>query len=524
MNERKYKILIVNDSETDMEILMGGIAAEDRILQPVYSGSEALEDVKREAPDLVLLDVMLPDLNGYEVCRALKSDRTTMKVPVIFLSSLHTKSDIAKGLELGAIDYIVKPYDIAEVAAKIKNHLLLQTEHRRSLSRLKGLASSISDVAVVIDKDMNVLEILGHYQKYFPMMCELKNGDNLKDFLPEQIKRQFSTALMTALSTGETFEFETEVSNDGEKFILQVAMSLVEESALEDEMVISAKILDVTARKQAERQVDLTYEYQKRSRFFNSILSGTYTAEQQNQLLSIYGVEGQKPLVCYMVATATDEGEYSDVNLRSNIGEWLLEKGYGWIWHSNFGIGVLMQYPNTRSEISKVACLLKESIEMRFPKINIRIGVASDADTAMTFKQLYYDAVASLMRVIDIGDEFAFIPHDKNGIYEIVVRMIENMNVDQFIDKVLGDIIYHDRKNNSELLTTLEHFIMATSIKNVAAKLFIHPNTVLWRKQKIEEILNCNMEDIDVRTEINIAFKLMRVRNFLQMNLPSRKS
>jgi DNA-binding PucR family transcriptional regulator len=58
---------------------------------------------------------------------------------------------------------------------------------------------------------------------------------------------------------------------------------------------------------------------------------------------------------------------------------------------------------------------------------------------------------------------------------------------------------------------------MATSIKNVAAELFIHPNTVLWRKQKIEEILSCDMENIDVRSEINIAFKLMRVRNFLQI-------
>lgn len=517
MNENKYKILIVDDNETDVEMLLSGIAAEDRILLPVYSGSEVLEQVKLEIPDMILLDVVMPDMDGYEVCRILKSDKATMQVPIIFLTSLTDRNDIAKGLELGAVDYICKPYNLAEVNARIKNHLKLQTGHKRSLSLLKGLASSISDVAIMLDTDMKVLEILGHYKKYFPDMRDVKIGDNLADFLQEQIRRQFSTALATVLGTGESFEFETEVSNNDTKYILQIVMSLVDEQTMAHEQAVSAKILDVTARRQAERQVDLTYEYQKRSRFFNSILTGSYTDEQQNQLLSIYGVENQKPLVCYVVATVIEANEYGETNLRTNIGEWLLEKGYGWIWHSNFGIGVLMQYPNTRSEINKVAHLLKESIEMRFPNIKIRIGVASDEDDmAMNFKQLYYDAVASLMRAIDVDEEFSFIPHDKNGIYEIVVRMIEDMNVDKFIDKVLGDVIYHDSKNSSELLTTLEHFIMATSIKKVAAKLFIHPNTVLWRKQKIEEILDCNMEDIDVRTEINIAFKLMRVRNFLQ--------
>jgi DNA-binding PucR family transcriptional regulator len=121
------------------------------------------------------------------------------------------------------------------------------------------------------------------------------------------------------------------------------------------------------------------------------------------------------------------------------------------------------------------------------------------------------------MKAIDCDTDCALLPHEKNSIYEIIVRMFERMNVDVFIEKVLGEIMRHDKKNNSELLNTLEHFIMATSIKNVAAELFIHPNTVLWRKQKIEEILSCDMENIDVRSEINIAFKLMRVRNFLQI-------
>jgi PAS domain S-box-containing protein len=516
MEDKKYRILIVDDNESDAEMLMNGIENEERILLPVYSGKAALRQARKDVPDLILLDVMMPDIDGYEVCRILKSDKQTANIPVIFLTGLNDKNDVAKGLELGAVDYIIKPYNLVEINARIKNHLLLQKRHKRSLSLLKGLASSSSDVAIMFDSKMNILEILGQYEKYLPELSGIELGRNLSDFLPEQLKRQFATALTTVISTGEKFEFETEITNEGEKYILSISMSVVEQSQGED-MVISANILDVTAIRREERQIDLTYEYQKRSRFFNNVLTGVYSTEQQRQLLSIYGIENKKPLVCYTVATSVEDPEYHDANLRINIGEWLLEKGYGWIWHSNFGIGILMQYPSTEEEIKKVAILLKESIEMRFPNIRLRIGIACNSNPEWSFKELYYDALASLMKAIDCDTDCALLPHEKNSIYEIIVRMFERMNVDVFIEKVLGEIMRHDKKNNSELLNTLEHFIMATSIKNVAAELFIHPNTVLWRKQKIEEILSCDMENIDVRSEINIAFKLMRVRNFLQI-------
>lgn len=514
MKNNKYTILIADDSETDVELLSEGIASEERNLVNVFSGNAVLDYVEKDIPDLILLDVMMPDLDGYEVCSRLKQNSSTKHIPIIFLTSLTDTNDVAKGLELGAVDYIIKPYNLNEINARIKNHLALQKRHERSLELLKGFASSISDVAIMMEPDSKILEMFGNYSKYFPGIIKKDSRKKLVDILPDFLNKQFVIALETLLKTKEIFEFETEVVVEDQKCILQITMSIVN-NQFSNKEVVSAKILDVTNRRIAERKVDLTYEYQKRSRFFNSVLTGGYSEEQQNQLLSIYGIENQKPLVCYVISTSFfDTNFINSSNIRASIGEWLIEKGYGWIWNSNFGIGILMQYPSSTSEIEKVALLLKESLEMRFPNIVTHVGAASTDSTSLNFKQLYYDALAALMMAIDENREYAVAEYKKNGLYELIVHAIEHMDVERFAEQVLGKINRHDIKNSSDLLNTLEQLIIAPSIKAVAAHLFIHPNTVLWRKQKIEEILECSLDDINVRTQINLAFKLIHIRNF----------
>lgn len=514
MENDKYTILIADDSETDVELLLEGVATEERNLVNVFSGNAVLEYVEKNIPDLILLDVMMPGLDGYEVCSRLKKNLNTRHIPIIFLTSLTDTDDIARGLELGAVDYIVKPYNLNEINARIKNHLDLQKRHEYSLALLKGFASSISDAAIMMEPDSKILEVFGNYSKYFPELTQKSSQQKLVDILPDFLNKQFLIALDTLLKTKEVFEFETEAVVEDQKCILQITMSIVSSQSNKKE-VVSAKILDVTNRRIAERKVDLTYEYQKRSRFFNSVLTGGYSEEQQNQLLSIYGIENQKSLVCYVLSTSFfDTNVLTSSNIRSSIGEWLIEKGYGWIWNSNFGVGILMQYPSSTSEIEKVALLLKESLEMRFPNIITHVGAASTDSTSLNFKQLYYDALAALMMAIDENREYVVAEDSQSGLYELIVHAIEHMDVDRFAEQVLGKINRHDIKNGSDLLNTLEQLIIAPSIKAVAAHLFIHSNTVLWRKQKIEEILECSLEDINVRTKINLAFKLMNIRNF----------
>ena len=128
---QKPVVLIVDDSPESIDILRGALGDLFQV-KAAIRGRTALEIVANDSPDLVLLDVMMPDLDGYEVCRLLKSNPTTASIPVIFVTTLSHVGSEARGIELGAIDYITKPYVASLVRARVKTHVALH-RYQRSL-------------------------------------------------------------------------------------------------------------------------------------------------------------------------------------------------------------------------------------------------------------------------------------------------------------------------------------------------------------------------------------------------------
>lgn len=119
------KILIVDDVEFNREILKDWMSELNFDIIEAEDGEIALSMVNDEHPDLILLDIMMPKMNGFEVCRILKENPSTKDIPIIFLSALSDPSDKVKAFELGAVDYIGKPFNGAEVISRVKTHLKL---------------------------------------------------------------------------------------------------------------------------------------------------------------------------------------------------------------------------------------------------------------------------------------------------------------------------------------------------------------------------------------------------------------
>jgi len=119
----QQKVLIVDDTPENIHILMG-ILEDQYDLSVAINGEKALKIAAMESSmDLILLDIMMPEMDGYEVCAKLKANRKTATIPVIFVTALTADETEAKGLELGAVDYITKPFNPALVRARVKNHL-----------------------------------------------------------------------------------------------------------------------------------------------------------------------------------------------------------------------------------------------------------------------------------------------------------------------------------------------------------------------------------------------------------------
>jgi diguanylate cyclase (GGDEF)-like protein len=140
MPKTKPTILIADDTSANIELLHAVLGSEYEILFAT-SGAKAVEIAVAETPDLILLDVMMPEMDGFETCTLLKSDHRTAQIPVIFVTSLNREAEEARGLEVGAIDFIAKPFSSAVIKARVRNHLELkqQRDILRDLSFLDGL-------------------------------------------------------------------------------------------------------------------------------------------------------------------------------------------------------------------------------------------------------------------------------------------------------------------------------------------------------------------------------------------------
>jgi two-component system, sensor histidine kinase and response regulator len=125
------KVLMVDDNIANLAVLSDILKEENFEISAATSGEMALKIVKRFLPDLILLDIMMPGINGYETCEKLKSDPETSDIPVIFLSAKVETDDIVKGFQVGGVDYITKPYYQKEVLIRIKTQLQLRNKSKK---------------------------------------------------------------------------------------------------------------------------------------------------------------------------------------------------------------------------------------------------------------------------------------------------------------------------------------------------------------------------------------------------------
>ncbi|MBK7173500.1 MAG: hybrid sensor histidine kinase/response regulator [Bacteroidales bacterium] len=128
-NQNIPNILIVDDIPANLKVLGEILKNEGYKVRPVPSGVMALQVAEKEKPDLILLDIMMPEMDGYEVCRRMKANEHLCEIPIIFISALSETDDVVKALKFGGVDYITKPFKAEEVTARVGTHIKL---HRQS--------------------------------------------------------------------------------------------------------------------------------------------------------------------------------------------------------------------------------------------------------------------------------------------------------------------------------------------------------------------------------------------------------
>ncbi len=159
MIEKQYKILIVDDEPVNLKTL-GNLLKEDYEILIAKDGEQALVHAfDEEPPDLILLDIMMPGLDGYEICRIFQTEQKTQHIPIIFVSALSEEVDEAKGLEMGAVDYITKPISNSIALARVKTQLKLKRAYEELKAANKELAQkniALEEVAALREDVENI--------------------------------------------------------------------------------------------------------------------------------------------------------------------------------------------------------------------------------------------------------------------------------------------------------------------------------------------------------------------------------
>lgn len=170
-------ILIVDDTQENLEVLSALLEIQGYEVRMAINGQMALMGVEAEPPDIILLDIMMPDMNGYEVCQILKQNPKTKSIPVIFISALDDVFDKVKAFEAGGADYVSKPFQQAEVLARVKNLLMIAQLQRKLRQRNAQLKQQNAQLQEVVEDRRELVDSLqAAEEKYRQMIDEAVVG------------------------------------------------------------------------------------------------------------------------------------------------------------------------------------------------------------------------------------------------------------------------------------------------------------------------------------------------------------
>src|ERR687885_2366565 len=273
----KETILIVDDIPENLQLLAGMLSEQGYIVRLAPDGQLALQFIQSNPPDLILLDILMPDMDGYEVCKELKTSPRTQDIPVIFISALHEVFDKVKAFSLGGVDYITKPFEVREVLARVENQLRLsrfskqlleqnarlceeieerkRIEHERkraqealqaSEAELRALFVAIPDPLFVINSVGRVLKVvpLAPEQLYKPADDQI--GRTLHEIFEQSQADTFLNYIQQALSTQQILNVEYSLTREGRETWFAARISPISQ----DLVIWLAR--DITDRKRAE--------------------------------------------------------------------------------------------------------------------------------------------------------------------------------------------------------------------------------------------------------------------------------
>jgi PAS domain S-box-containing protein len=275
----KPVILVVDDYPPNIELLEAHLAPQGYEIVKAANGKEALEKLSGNQIDLILLDVIMPGMDGFEVTRRVRQDNTHRLLPIILVTALRETADRVKGIEAGCDDFISKPIDNVELLARVRSLLRvkayndLMSNYRKELEVTKiseveareyaeSVINTVREPLIALDQDLRVVTVSRSFYDFFKVNPEETVGQLIYDLGNKQWDipklRELLETILPEKATFENYEVEHDFATIGRRTMLLNARQI--QRVLGKEKIILLAIEDITARKQVEEELKNSYE------------------------------------------------------------------------------------------------------------------------------------------------------------------------------------------------------------------------------------------------------------------------
>jgi len=247
------RILVVDDTPANIQALAGTLKAKGYDISVATNGKQALEVVGRVRPDLILLDVMMPEMDGFETCRRLKQAEATQDIPVIFLTARAETADIVRGFELGAVDYVPKPFNAPELLARVNTHLTMDRLRRENERLLLNILPAVIAERLkageehIADKFADVTVLFADIVDFTPLAASMP-----AHAVVEVLNDLFTRFDLAAYQLGIE-----KIKTIGDAYMAVCGLPQPCDDHTERMVKLAQRLMEITREFSAERRVDL---------------------------------------------------------------------------------------------------------------------------------------------------------------------------------------------------------------------------------------------------------------------------